>query len=472
MALYQKLLAVKPHRPVSASSVNQAITGFWLGKGINTYSGQSYEIALSITRQSNNHLDCSMQITDSGAVCKHYLGISLKNSQYYFKDLACESISGQPKPGSILQQVWSSIILQSIDSDRKLVGTAIISQDKLSLSLDKKTNNNNIAKSSQPALITKANTQKLSTTEPVGLDSATAKFNNNAINKSASDNSNDLNTASDNSIITENDKISSTQTYSPKYMVRDLPENTDNDSSIPDKYKLPPNKVLQAGIEHSAKLEPVPNCLRAGAIYDENLIKSQVKSSRIWYRIPNWLAGTWHQKYELILKSTNPILNTPGRKFLWELDAGFGAQVDKYNNIWDTIMLPNFNDVNAHNQAVEVVKGMIYAYKPGDYNSANYMYLQRVREININKFTNLITRVLQYEGISTFTLMEPGVIRQLSSRKWFNDYGMPLYQDQSITFIKLKEPFKPIDFSKTGEDLKADFIQYLKNHDLDDLIPN
>ena len=135
-------------------------------------------------------------------------------------------------------------------------------------------------------------------------------------------------------------------------------------------------------------------------------------------------------------------------------------------------MLPNFNDVNAHNQAVEVVKGMIYAYKPGDYNSANYMYLQRVREININKFTNLITRVLQYEGISTFTLMEPCVIRQLSSRKWFNDYGMPLYQDQSITFIKLKEPFKPIDFSKTGEDLKADFIQYLKNHDLDDLIPN
>ena len=49
---------------------------------------------------------------------------------------------------------------------------------------------------------------------------------------------------------------------------------------------------------------------------------------------------------------------------------------------------------------------------------------------------------------------------------------MPLYQDQRITFMKLKEPFKQIDFSKTGENLKADFIQYLKNHDLDDLIPN
>ena len=476
LTLYQKLLAAKAPKTTKLSTVNQTIIGNWLGKGINTYSGQSYEIALQITKQSNNHLDCSLQITDSEFICKHYLEISQKNYKYYFKDLASEAISGQPKPGSILQQIWTSIVLQPIDSDKKLVGTALINQDKLSLRLDKKNDNNNIAKSSKPSLTTIPNTQKLSPAKPVDFNkdfnSESAKFNNNNANISDLDNSDNLNTTSDNSIITANDKISSAQTNSPKYEIKDLLEDTNSNSNIPDKYKLPPNKVLQAGIEHSASLEPVPAYLRAGTVYDENLLKSQIKSSRIWYRIPNWLAGSWHQSYEFVLKSTNPILDPPGRILLSECDYNFGIQIDKYSNIWDTIMLPIFTEINAHNEASEVVKCMKYYYKPGDYLSSNYTKLSRSCEIYINKFTNRITKVLQNEVISTSTLMEPGVVRCLSSVNWYNDYGMPLSKDQRVTFIKLKTPFVPINFSKEGLDLKADFIQYLRNHDLDNLIPN
>ncbi len=475
-SLYQKSLAVKTNKPTAVSTYHQSIIGYWLGKGVDTYSGQSYEIALAIIKQANKQLSCDMQITDSGVICKHYLEILPNSSKatlkISFKDLACETISGQPRPGSILQQVWSNISLQPFAAGEKLVGTALINQVKLSLSLDKRIDNNNNSKSAKSALSSKVNTQKISTLEPIATRKALPEFNNQATNKSDSDNSNDLNTASDNSIITENDKISSTQTNSPKYMVRDLPDNTDNDSNIPDKYKLPPNKVLQAGIEHSASLEPVPPYLRTGAIYDEKLLKSQVKSSRIWYRIPNWLAGTWHRNYELILKSSNPYLDTPGRKFLSEGDLNYGYQVDKYNNIWDTTILPSFWDINAHNQASEVTKGITFTYKPGDYRNPNYMYLQRDREICMNKFTNRITKIRQNEEIHTITLMEPAVIRVLGSIKWFNDFGLPLYQDQRITFEKLKAPFTPVNFSETGEDLKADFIEYLKNHGLDDLIPN
>ena len=250
-----------------------------------------------------------------------------------------------------------------------------------------------------------------------------------------------------------------------KVITKNIQENNESFEDLLNNNKLPSNELLKSGINHSDSLKPIQDYLQVGGIYNEELIETKLKSStNDWFRIPNWLAGFWHRKYELILNRTDIPDTRTHQKFLSECYFGYGYQLDKNGDVWETKSLPSFNEINAHNDNLSETKSIMYYYQPDDYSNLNYTYKSQGIDITVNKLTNEIIKIQQYESINIINLIKPGVIRKISSVKWFTREGYPLFQDQRVSFSTLSKTFIPID--------KAAFIQFLKNHHLENLIPN
>ena len=250
-----------------------------------------------------------------------------------------------------------------------------------------------------------------------------------------------------------------------------IPKNCESFDDLLKNNKLPSNELLQKGIIHSDRLNAIQINLNVNDIFDEGKVLNQLTKSRDWYQIPNWLAGDWHRDWELILNSTNRFSTNTNNKFISETNIRYGTQFDKNNDVWQLNNLPCYIEINAKNYSPLLAKTITITKEPGDSKSPNYTVKYSGFSIRVNKFTNQIIDIKQYEAISIINLIKPGIARTISSVKWFTSDGMPICQDQRVDFRFLTKIFSPINKDNNGDDLKADFIQYLKNHNLNNLIP-
>ena len=255
-------------------------------------------------------------------------------------------------------------------------------------------------------------------------------------------------------------------------ITKDIPKNCESFDDLLKNNKMPSNELLQNGIIHSDRLSTIQMNTNTKDIFDEEKVLNQLPKSRNWFQIPNWLAGDWHRDWELILNSTDRFDTSINRKFLSETEVSYGTQFDKNNDVWELKSLPSFGEINANNYSQYMTKAIITKEEYGDYKNPNYTVKANAITFEINKFTRQIIDIKQYEEIGIMNLIKPGIIRTISSVKWFSKDGMPLYQDQRVEFIFLTKIFSPINKDNNGDDLKADFIRYLKNHNLNNLVPN
>ena len=391
-------------------SVEDEITGSWLGKGFDTLTGQAYEIELVFSKNFNNQFECTMQISDYKSVYKHCFAISTQDYTYYLKGLDSSYLSGIQSSNPVLQKVWLIAMLTPIAFNKILAGTAIINTSKLlGITLNKENNDKDFAKISLLNPITQSN------------------IKNNLVEKPVLDNK-------------------------------------------------------------------IPSSLKANAIFNAKELE-KTDSYRLWYRIPNWSAGSW----------------VGGNKWIGcAYSRNLGCQVDKLGNIWDTTLLPTYYtstnyygpsyspfsvpvfNIYANHGKIFVNESIIFACNPEDYdNQDSWTYQIRRREIFIAN--NIVESVIQDRLTETFRLIKPGKMNYLISlyshpefdvgminnrlfcdlsphRQW-ERLGHLLHPPRPIT-LKLKQPFKPRNLGKDGTDLKADFIKYLQSHNLNDLIPN
>ena len=214
----------------------------------------------------------------------------------------------------------------------------------------------------------------------------------------------------------------------------------------------------------------IPSSLKASAIFNTKKL-TKTDSYRLWYRIPNWVAGTWAAGtwIDVIYSKT------------------LGCQVDKLGNIWDTTLLPTYSSGPVSNNKIFTSTDITIAFNPEDYNNQNSWTCQTEHQ-QIDFVNNNIYLVTQYTSTNIYTLIKPGKMRFLTLTHWRNEFGgwpnrwigHNLFHEKPIIqpsiplkyVLKLKQPFKPRNFGKDGTDLKADFINYLRSHNLNDLVPN
>lgn len=220
----------------------------------------------------------------------------------------------------------------------------------------------------------------------------------------------------------------------------------------------PVNDVFQGGVEENVEFDSLPFKLAKGSIFDEK----RLKTIRIWYRIPNWLAGTW-QSDSFIMDG-----NKYDKKFVFAV----GKQSDRNGDVWDTVTMPN---ISYPCHLTRNLKKILLEFKASnncktDFTLKYLSYIFKVNPFTKKIISDFLTKSTEYH---TFTLIEPGCVKfqvNYINRGGENNESASTINVEYIA--KIKNQFKPNNYSDSGEDLKADFIQFLKSHNLSTLIPN
>ncbi|HEY9717481.1 MAG TPA: hypothetical protein V6C69_08430, partial [Trichormus sp.] len=150
-----------------------------------------------------------------------------------------------------------------------------------------------------------------------------------------------------------------------------------------------------------------------------------------------------------------------------ELTERWGIQRDRDGGVWDTIDLPFVSTIS---EPTILSKDM----HTGDaliFDSAlKVVILFRATRTTINRATNMITKVQQFEEFSTLTLAGPNLLKDEYSIKFFDQQGNQVDFVQGWRYEHKIEPFRTYNFDN-GQDSGPDFKAYLTNQGLGNLVP-
>jgi hypothetical protein len=228
-------------------------------------------------------------------------------------------------------------------------------------------------------------------------------------------------------------------------------------------------QVLTGGVEHSDKLAP-DKVFQIGTQYNQEKAMASVTPSRVWYRVPPWLAGRWttdRYTQTLYVDYASGSQDSTSRIHNAELTERWGIQRDRDGGVWDTIDLPFISTTTSPN---EVSKDL----HTGDaliFDSATKLVvLYKATRTTIDRNTNTITKVQQFESFTTLTLAGPNLVKDEYSLKFFDQQGNPVDFVKGWRYEHKIEPFKIYNFDN-GQDSGPDFRAYLTNQGLQNLVP-
>ncbi len=233
----------------------------------------------------------------------------------------------------------------------------------------------------------------------------------------------------------------------------------------------PKSTKLQGGVSHAEEMPGLPEGLRIGKAYSDDLLQGAASQSNSdWYYIPAWYAGVRHSEDAMIVyrydfatgEESNPMLRQLNRQ-----DSRAGYQVDKNGGIWDYKHIPMIQHVESDD-----CNAILYLRSLTPISGSDDRLVIKYNEVSISvsKRTNKILRVVQQEQINTVSSPIPGTLRVDVSVKSFTADGKPERQEQSVMITKITKPFEKID-ELNGQDLRPLFRDYLISHNLEKLMP-
>jgi Na+-transporting methylmalonyl-CoA/oxaloacetate decarboxylase gamma subunit len=231
--------------------------------------------------------------------------------------------------------------------------------------------------------------------------------------------------------------------------------------------------MLKGQLEHSERVEPLDNRLKAGAQFNEGLFRN-LTPNNIWVPIPHWLAGVWETRHEVRLKSTDLITGKSSapavmkRHDIWT----FGMQLDKNGQVWHYLEVPSFRGVEFNEPglgaAIEYRHEILKEFPILEQDLVGARY--RFTAISVSKATGTIIRVHQQETLWSLRPFDQNTVKAQASFKTFTRDGVPwLLSDHVTPFFKVR-PFSVMD-TYHGQDMRTLFREFLISHGHPELVP-
>lgn len=229
-------------------------------------------------------------------------------------------------------------------------------------------------------------------------------------------------------------------------------------------------QLLSGGVQHSEKLPPVQT-FQIGTQYNQQQAMASVTPTRVWYRVPPWMAGEWTDDKEatqtFYLDYATGKQDTSSTQYTETGSEGWGIQRDREGGIWDAIDLPFASEETT-------AKHLLHDLHTGDAlildSALKLVLMLRYTRTRVDSSTNTITDVEQIEEFDTYSLAGPNLLRVEYSQKHFDHQGNPVGLYKGWWTEHKTGPAGICNFNN-GEDSGPDFRAYLKNHGLDNLIP-
>lgn len=220
--------------------------------------------------------------------------------------------------------------------------------------------------------------------------------------------------------------------------------------------------VLQCEIEHSDVIPPIEGNLQPGDIFDKGKLPNKIGSSlNDWYRIPNWLAGTWHREmqtdyYRFDYASNSADTTTHVQKAI--SDGTWGTQSDAQGNVWQFDPAPYSEIVDAGSEKVIQI---IRIAEPVEMTAERFVKRSVSTQLRVDKATGTIKGVETGEQITTITPQTNNLIRRETSSKVFDHTGKALLRGKSFSLETRTTEFEAQNFYR-GQDMRQLFQEFMK----------
>ncbi|HIA55709.1 MAG TPA: hypothetical protein EYN91_27100 [Candidatus Melainabacteria bacterium] len=223
-------------------------------------------------------------------------------------------------------------------------------------------------------------------------------------------------------------------------------------------------KVLRAEINHSDVADPVEAKLLPGQIFDvANLPPGSTGDANNWYKIPKWLAGTWHKDSQTNAYQYNYVTrqedSTP-RTVIAKGNGIWGTQTDAQGEIWEFNPAPYVDTVDG---GADTIVQLIRSSEPVEATTDKFVKNTVDTQLRVDKATGRIKTVQTAEQISTYTIDSPGVLKRETSSKVFGHDGKPIMLARSVAYENKIAEYQPRD-TLNGKNLKLMFQEYLEQN--------
>lgn len=235
----------------------------------------------------------------------------------------------------------------------------------------------------------------------------------------------------------------------------------------------PPRKelLLQGGVQHSESLPSFDERFRPGKTYLplEGIVEQ--RTTGLWYKIPPWMAAhIWHSEtrteYYWEDLVTGQVRQRP-YTITARADQSQGWQTDARGDIWQYSAVPFVTRTEGDD---DYTVHFVTLMEPVEVTDSRFIKRSRATQIEVAKKDNVIRKVEQDEQIHIFTPISDGVLRCEDSSKVFDMDGNPIRLEKAYEVQVRTQPYRPVETIR-GMNVRENFYQYLKEHQMADLIP-
>ena len=238
--------------------------------------------------------------------------------------------------------------------------------------------------------------------------------------------------------------------------------------------------LLEGKIEHSESLPPVDSQWQVGAKFDAARLPVTGSGTVIWWRVPDWLAGTWHNIGKVKRLSLKDIEHEEKSQGFDAVDVKYpdaeiiGYQKDRENAVWTCVPAPYVGrTVQGDNTNVSI----IYSATPVDINENQVVIRFLATTLTVEKSKGKIVSVSQRESLQTYKPIEKNHILVQASMKFFDENGAARFESKVLSQCARIEGFRETPYLPTPAnvptliDMRKSFDNFLRRQKLDRLVP-
>lgn len=238
--------------------------------------------------------------------------------------------------------------------------------------------------------------------------------------------------------------------------------------------------VLQGKIEHSASLPAVDSQWKTGAKFNPAKLPVTGSASVVWWRVPNWLAGTWKNAGKVKRLSLKDVEHPEAEQGFDAIEVKYpdaeviGYQQDLQGSVWTCVPAPY---VGRTEQDPNMNVSIIYSAVPVEISESQVVLKFLATTLTVEKAKGKIVSVTQRESLQTYKPIAAGKVLIQASMKFFDEDGKARYESKTLSQSRLEEAYKETPYlpasgaEPTLIDMRKSFEMFLHSKHLDYLIP-
>ena len=220
---------------------------------------------------------------------------------------------------------------------------------------------------------------------------------------------------------------------------------------------------------------------KVGKRFDPEKLPVTGSQSVVWWRIPDWLAGTW-QTYGKVkrlslrdLEHAEQTLGFDAIDIKYPDSEVIGYQQDRDGFVWTCVPAPYVGRTEQENR---INVSIIHSALPVALSDNEVVIKFLATTLTVDRTKRKIVAVTQRESLQTYRPIEKGKVLVQASMKFFNEDGIARYESTVLSQSRQREPYKESPYIPApGEvptliDMRKSFDNFLHTRQLDALIPD